>query len=73
MLISPMLRGHIEEEDPAVGTKKEMLGSRREARQMRHPGRHGGKGLENELSSMLNVSERSHKMRPEKNHKRPQI
>lgn len=47
MLISPMLRGHIEEEDPAVGTKKEMLGSRREARQMRHPGRHGGKGLEN--------------------------
>lgn len=22
MLISPMLRGHIEEEDPAVGTKK---------------------------------------------------
>lgn len=60
MLISPMLKSQIEEEDPAVGTEKEVLGKHKGnqvnvvSRQKRRR-----KGWRMELSSMLNVSERS--------------
>lgn len=60
MLISPIFKGEIEEEGPAVGTEKEMLGKhKRNQVTVVSWQKCRGKGWRIELSSMLNVSERS--------------
>lgn len=67
MLISPIFRAQIEGKDLVVGAEKEMLGKQKgnqekvvSWQQCRESGR------KMELSSMLNDSERSHKMRAKK-------
>lgn len=46
VLISPICRGQIEEEDPATNNEKRGWGSRRETRRVTYPGRNEGKRVE---------------------------